>query len=66
NPSSAWTDAFVSIFGSDSTNMSAAHQRLIGQISQRLGILTSGHTGCPVPMNLEEMVVWWSMEPPSL
>ena len=66
NPSSSWADAFVSIFGSDSSNMSAMHQRIISQISKRLEILTSGHTGCPVPMNLEEMVVWWSMEPPSL
>jgi hypothetical protein len=46
--------------------MSAVHQRIVGQISKRLEILTSGHTGCPVPRNLEEMVVWWSVEPPSL
>jgi len=27
-------------------------------------MLTSGHENCPVPQNIEELIVWWSMEPP--
>jgi dTMP kinase len=66
NPESDWSVAFESIFGTSTSDLPPSQQKMIQQISMRLEILTSGHTGCPVPKNVEEMNVWWSMEPPSL
>jgi hypothetical protein len=27
-------------------------------------MLTSGHENCPVPKDIDQLIVWWSMDPP--
>ena len=66
NPTTSWTEAFGEIFGADETQLSVSHRKIVEQISRRLTILTSGHTGCPIPKNFSELMVWWSTDPPSL
>ena len=39
-------------------------RRAVTAVMARLNLISSGHTECPVPKNEEELMIWWSMEPP--
>tara|TARA_B100001996_G_scaffold286799_1_gene227029 strand:+ start:915 stop:2288 length:1374 start_codon:yes stop_codon:yes gene_type:complete len=65
NPDSNWEDALAEITGtSDDKRSPPVIRRAINNVIARLELISSGHTECPVPKNEEELMVWWSMEPP--
>ena len=39
-------------------------KKTVENIIERLKILTSGHENCPVPEDIEQLLIWWSMPPP--
>jgi hypothetical protein len=66
NPSKPWEDALVELFNVDEgKELPSALRKAVYDINQRLGILTSGHEGCPLPETAQELQVWWSMPPPA-
>ena len=65
NPDQPWANALTALFTVEEGKELPNHLRkAVADIHQRLGILTSGHEGCPLPSTPEELVVWWSMPPP--
>ena len=65
NPKGEWKDALSEILlvGQEKSPPPAIRKAVANVIS-RLEMLTSGHEDCPVPQNAEELIVWWSMDPP--
>jgi hypothetical protein len=61
NPDKNWEDSLKEIL--DGMHQGGA-KRSVNNIIERLKILTSGHENCPVPEDLEQLLVWWSMPPP--
>ena len=39
-------------------------RRAVKNVIERLKLISSGHAECPVPQNEEELLVWWSTDPP--
>ena len=65
NPSKPWEDALADLFTvNEGKELPSALRKAVYDINQRLGILTSGHEGCPLPETAQELQVWWSMPPP--
>jgi dTMP kinase len=60
NPDLPWEKALEQVLDQNNAQLNKAVENTI----ERLHILTSGHEHCPVPENLEQLVVWWSMPPP--
>ena len=57
HPRSAWSEALHHLIEEDAVGMEA--------VLKRLSLLSSGHVGCPVPEDLEQLEAWWRLEPPA-
>ena len=65
-PEKTWEEALNDIFKVvDGKELSTQLKKAVDDIHERLAILTSGHDGCPLPENVAELCVWWSMTPPN-
>ena len=65
NSDGEWDNALQEISGNaKSDKPSANFLEKLSSVYQRLEMLTSGHEGCPVPSNFEELALWWSTPPP--
>ena len=65
NPEGEWKSALEEILvGSADKKPPPAVRKAVNHIIERLNLISSGHAECPVPNNLEELLIWWSMEPP--
>ena len=66
NPNRDWTDALKEILrDGDEKRPPPSTRRAVTAVMARLNLISSGHTECPVPKNEEELMIWWSMEPPN-
>ena len=66
NPERDWIHALGDILQRDEgKELPNSMKKNIRDINQRLHILTSGHQGCPIPETADELIVWWSIEPPN-
>lgn len=65
NPDEPWEGALSSLFAvEEGKELSSALRKAVQDIHHRLGMLTSGHEGCPLPETAQELEIWWSMPPP--
>jgi hypothetical protein len=65
NPDQPWANALTALFTvEEGKELPQQLRKAVADIHQRLGILTSGHEGCPLTSTPEELVIWWSMPPP--
>ena len=65
NPDGDWDNALQEISGNTKSDKPSANfLEKLSSVYQRLEMLTSGHEGCPVPSNFEELALWWSTPPP--
>lgn len=66
HPEKDWSEAIRDIFEVDEgRSIPSTLQKAVADIHERLGVLTSGHDGCPIPTDAAELAVWWSMQPPN-
>jgi len=63
NPSADISEAMKWILSSERLD-EGQRTSLLEDTTARLRMLTSGYSGCPVPENVEEYLVWWSTPPP--
>jgi hypothetical protein len=65
NPKGEWKDALAEILlHGQEKSPPPAIRKAVANVISRLEMLTSGHEDCPVPQNIEELIVWWSLDPP--
>lgn len=65
NPESDWANALSEIIQSTEDKKAPLHIRnAVKHVIERLTLISSGHAECPVPKSEEELVIWWSVEPP--
>ena len=65
NPESDWANALSEIIQSTEDKKAPLHIRnAVKHVIERLTLISSGHAECPVPKSEEELVIWWSIEPP--
>lgn len=65
NPESDWADALSEIIQStEDKKVPLQIRNAVKHVIERLTLISSGHAECPVPQNEEELVIWWSIEPP--
>ena len=65
NPDRDWKNAISDILQeNDGRKPSLSVRKAVEFVFARLNLLSSGHANCPVPQSIEELVVWWSIEPP--
>ena len=65
NPDSDWREALKDIIShSDNKKVPLNTRKSVNDVIKRLHLISSGHAECPVPKNDEELLVWWSTEPP--
>jgi hypothetical protein len=62
NPNKKWEDGLNETLHGMQQGQA---KRVVNNIIERLKILTSGHENCPVPENMEQLLIWWSMPPPN-
>jgi len=65
NPESDWANALSEIIQStEDKKVPLQIRNAVKHVIERLNLISSGHAECPVPQNEEELVIWWSIEPP--
>ena len=65
NPDRDWEESLHEIIGEDEDRRPPpAIRRAVNDVIARLKLISSGHAECPVPKSIEELLIWWSMEPP--
>ena len=65
NPESDWANALSDIIQStEEKKVPLQIRNAVKHVIERLNLISSGHAECPVPQNEEELVIWWSIEPP--
>ena len=65
NPESDWANALSEIIQStEEKKVPLQIRNAVKHVIERLNLISSGHAECPVPQNEEELVIWWSIEPP--
>tara|TARA_B100001996_G_scaffold188705_1_gene144422 strand:- start:105 stop:1457 length:1353 start_codon:yes stop_codon:yes gene_type:complete len=65
NPESDWATALSEIIQStEEKKVPLQIRNAVKHVIERLNLISSGHAECPVPQNEEELVIWWSIEPP--
>ena len=66
NPDGSWRSALSDIIKpSGGSKMSAQIKFGLDNTIKRLELISSGHAECPVPKNAEELIIWWSTDPPN-
>ena len=65
NPDKDWKTALNDIIiGTEEKKPTPVIRKSVDFVIKRLELISSGHANCPVPKTNEELVVWWSVEPP--
>ena len=65
NPESDWANALSEIIQStEEKKVPLQIRNAVKHVIERLNLISSGHAECPVPQNEDELVIWWSIEPP--
>ena len=65
NPESDWANALSEIIQStEEKKVPLQIRNAVEHVIERLNLISSGHAECPVPQNEDELVIWWSIEPP--
>ena len=65
NPDKDWKTALNDIIiGTEDKKPTPGIRKSVDFVIKRLELISSGHANCPVPKTNEELVVWWSVEPP--
>tara|TARA_B100000131_G_scaffold215979_1_gene207638 strand:- start:308 stop:601 length:294 start_codon:yes stop_codon:yes gene_type:complete len=65
NPDRDWEESLHEIIGEEEDRRPPpAIRRAVNDVIARLRLISSGHAECPVPKSIEELLIWWSMEPP--
>jgi len=65
NPGKNWEDALKEIIlDTEEKKVPPNIRKAVKFVIERLHLISSGHAECPVPLNEEELLVWWSVEPP--
>lgn len=65
NPDSDWKDALREIIlETEEKKVSSSVKIAVKNVIARLNLISSGHAECPVPQNNDELLIWWSTEPP--
>ena len=65
NPEIDWANALSEIIQStEEKKVPLQIRNAVKHVIERLNLISSGHAECPVPQNEEELVIWWSIEPP--
>ncbi len=65
NPERDWANALPEIIQStDEKKVPLQIRNAVEHVIERLTLISSGHAECPVPKTEEELVIWWSIEPP--
>lgn len=65
NPNADWKNALSEIIvGSDGKKPGTSTRIAVDFVFKRLSLLSSGHAECPAPKTVEELLVWWAVEPP--
>ena len=65
NPDGEWKNSLEEIIkGTEQKKPMAQNIRAVKFVLERLKLISSGHANCPVPKSIDELIVWWSVEPP--
>lgn len=65
NPDEEWENCLRDIIlDTDEKKVPLQVRKAVQNVIQRLHLISSGHAECPVPQNEQELIVWWSTEPP--
>ena len=65
NPDGEWKNSLEEIIkGTEQKKPIAQNIRAVKFVLDRLKLISSGHANCPVPKSIDELIVWWSVEPP--
>ena len=65
NPEGDWKDSLKEIIIERNQKKAPLQiRKAVKNVIERLTLISSGHAQCPVPKNEEELVVWWSTDPP--
>ena len=65
NPDEEWENCLREIIvDTDDKKVPLQIRKAVQNVIQRLHLISSGHAECPVPQNEQELIVWWSTEPP--
>ena len=65
NPNADWKNALSEIIvGSDGKKPGPSTRIAVDFVFKRLSLLSSGHAECPAPKTVDELLVWWAVEPP--
>ena len=65
NPEGDWKDSLKEIIIKRNQKKAPLQiRKAVKNVIERLTLISSGHAQCPVPKNEEELVVWWSTDPP--
>ena len=65
NPDADWKDALREIIlETEEKKVSSSVKVAVKNVIARLNLISSGHAECPVPQNNDELLIWWSTEPP--
>ena len=66
NPEVDWKNALEEIIlESEERKPSPQIRNAVQYVIQRLHLISSGHAECPVPKNEQELIIWWSTQPPN-
>ena len=66
NPADDWSNALKSIMlDENGKRPPPSIRKAITAVIKRLHLISSGHSECPVPKDQSELLIWWSMEPPT-
>ena len=63
-PEAEWKDALEDLISEPGNRSASEIRRSLQQVIKRLGILSSGHAGCPIPQSIEQLLIWWRTPPP--
>ena len=65
NPDGDWKNSLKeTILETEERKVPLQTRRAVKNVIERLKLISSGHAECPVPQNEEELLVWWSTDPP--
>lgn len=65
NPDSNWEEALEDIIHeTEDKKVPLQIRKAVQFVIERLRLISSGHAECPVPKDVEELLVWWAIQPP--
>ena len=65
NPDGDWKNSLKeTIIETEERKVPLQIRRAVKNVIERLKLISSGHAECPVPQNEDELLVWWSTDPP--